>query len=644
MRPVKYDDMLSFAFLSRPAFSPDGGKIAYVVSRASLERNGYDCCLWLCDVASREDRQLTFSGSEKFFCWSADGRELVFASDRGGEAKGTTAFYALPLVGGEARRLFSVPAAANAVADLGGGRWLIAANYEPTYDNPEGADYYVIEQVPFTSNGKGFVCQRRAALAVYDAADGSFSWLTSPRMDVAKWHLSADRKKVLFTGVEYTDLKPAKNHVFELDLGTRETVCLSEGLVFAFKDARWDGDGVLVTGSDQKKDGVNQNIQFFALRDKKLTPLSPELDSSLRNGVGSDCRYNTADQEGAFVRDGDRIVFCSTEGFTSGLRALAADGSVRTLTHDLATVDNWDWKDGRAAIVGFKGLALQELYLFDGAKEIRLTAHNDAVMSGLELSRPEYLSYENDGWQLDGWFMKPVGFVEGKKYPAIVHIHGGPKAAFGDVYFHEMQCWAAQGYAVLYCNPRGGDGRPGGFDDIRGYYGVKDYSDIMAFVEHCLRELPFLDRERLGVTGGSYGGYMTNWIITQTHLFKAAVAQRPISNWVSKFGSCDIGYYYVPDQHGGRPWDDPTLAWQESPLKHVANAKTPLLLIQSQEDFRCERDQSFQMFTALKVLGVECRMCLFNGENHELSRSGRPRNRLARLREITAWFDRHLKN
>ncbi|MBR5982061.1 MAG: S9 family peptidase, partial [Firmicutes bacterium] len=218
------------------------------------------------------------------------------------------------------------------------------------------------------------------------------------------------------------------------------------------------------------------------------------------------------------------------------------------------------------------------------------------------------------------------------------------KSAFGDTYFHEMQCWAARGYAVLYCNPRGGDGRPGGFDDIRGYYGVKDYNDIMAFVEHCLRELPFLDRERLGVTGGSYGGYMTNWIVTQTHLFKAAVAQRPISNWVSKFGSCDIGYYYVPDQHGGYPWDDPAQAWQESPLKHVANVKTPLLLIQSQEDFRCERDQSFQMFTALKVLGVECRMCLFNGENHELSRSGRPRNRLARLREITSWFDKYLMN
>ena len=253
------------------------------------------------------------------------------------------------------------------------------------------------------------------------------------------------------------------------------------------------------------------------------------------------------------------------------------------------------------------------------------------------------MSCENEGWQLDGWYMKPIGCEEGRKYPTILHIHGGPKSAFGGVYFHEMQCWASRGYAVIYCNPRGGDGRPGGFDDIRGFYGVKDYSDIMAFTKWCVANLPFVDEKNVGVTGGSYGGYMTNWIVTQTDFFKAAAAQRPISNWVSKFGSCDIGYYYVEDQHGGRPWDACEQAWQESPLKHVANVKTPLLLIQSQEDFRCERDQSFQMFTALKVLGVECRMCLFNGENHELSRSGRPKNRLARLREIAAWFDGHLK-
>ncbi len=152
----------------------------------------------------------------------------------------------------------------------------------------------------------------------------------------------------------------------------------------------------------------------------------------------------------------------------------------------------------------------------------------------------------------------------------------------------------------------------------------------------------FIDDTRLGVTGGSYGGYMTNWMITQTHRFKAAVSQRGISNWVSKFGGCDIGYYYVEDQHLGTPWKDMENLWKESPMKYVDKAKTPILFIHSTEDFRCELNQAFQMFTALKVLGVESRLCVFKGENHELSRSGKPRNRLARLREIAAWFETHL--
>lgn len=643
MRHVEYDDLLKFKFLARPTFSPDGTKIAYVVSRADAEKNGYESDLWLYDLASGRDRQLTFTHSEKFCAWNLRGDGLLFASARGGLPKDSTRFYELPMEGGEARELFTIARTAGDIRPLSEGRWLVTAVYAPEFHNPEQADYQVFEQLPFMANGKGFTGQRRTALALYDAAVGELKRLTPDHMEVQRCSLSADRRKALIVGVEYRDVKPSLNHVYELDLESGALSCLSEGLEFGFMNAEYGGGEVIVIGCDQKSGGVNQNVQFFRLKDRRLECLTPQIDSSLHNSVGSDCRYGLADAGCPFRAKGGRLIYCSTDNYRSRLHSLGAGGDDVVLTPGLSTVDNYDWKDGAAAVVGFRGLQLQELYLVKDGAETQLTHHNDAAIAELELSQPEHVEFGNgDGWTLDGWYMKPLGYEEGKKYPTILHIHGGPKAVFGDNYFHEMQCWAARGYAVIYTNPRGSDGRPGGFDDIRGFYGVKDYHDLMTFTNWCVKNLTFIDEEKLGVTGGSYGGYMTNWIITQTGRFKAAVAQRSISNWVSKFGCCDIGYYYVEDQHLGRPWDKPELAWQESPLKHAANVKTPLLLIQSNEDFRCERDQAFQMFTALKVLGVECRMCLFNGDNHELSRSGQPRNRLARLREITQWFDGHL--
>lgn len=350
-----------------------------------------------------------------------------------------------------------------------------------------------------------------------------------------------------------------------------------------------------------------------------------------------------AEQSGCFFVDGEKAVYCSTDVDASHLHSVDAKGALATLTSTIDSVDNYDWQHGTGVVAGLKGLQLQELYLVRNGEEKQLTHHNE-WMAELSLSKPEHFTFDNgDGWQLDGWYMKPVDCQEGKKYPTILHVHGGPKGVFGSVYFHEMQCWAAKGYAVIYTNPRGSDGRPGGFDDIRGKYGVDDYNDLMVFVDWCVEHLPFVDGKRLGMTGGSYGGYMANWIVTHTDRFKAVCAQRPISNWVSKFGSCDIGFYYVADQHLGLPWKDSEGPWKDSPLRYADHAHTPLLLIQSDEDYRCEKDQSFQMFTAMKSLGVECRMCLFHGDNHELSRSGHPRSRLARLREITTWFDQHLK-
>ncbi|MDR1048309.1 MAG: S9 family peptidase, partial [Synergistaceae bacterium] len=460
---------------------------------------------------------------------------------------------------------------------------------------------------------------------------------------------------------EYKDVKPSMNAVYSMDLFTGSIRCLSAGLAFRFVHAVRCAGAAVVTGTDQKNIGANENLKFYVLWDGRLDCLTPELDSSLAHSIVGDSHYGCSDLAGAFFRrekkprgsafSSESLVYCATNVMKSRLYELNTDGRGTQLTFDTSAVVDYCvqetstpyFPEARVAFVAYEGLHLPELYLWEAGKEKRLTNFNRPLFEDARLSQPIHITVDNGrGWKLDGWYMRPAGFEEGRKYPAILHVHGGPKAAFGDIYHHEMQCWAARGYAVLYCNPRGGDGRGSAFEDIRGKYGDADYLDVMVFVDWCVRNLNFVDGSRLGVTGGSYGGYMTNWIVTHTDRFKAAVSQRGVSNWVSKFGSCDIGYYYVEDQHLGTPWKDTENLWRESPLKYAAQAKTPILFVHSAEDFRCELDQGFQMFTALKTLGVESRMCVFKGENHELSRSGRPRSRLARLREIAAWFDAHL--
>lgn len=199
------------------------------------------------------------------------------------------------------------------------------------------------------------------------------------------------------------------------------------------------------------------------------------------------------------------------------------------------------------------------------------------------------------------------------------------------------------GYFVFFCNPRGSEGKGNAFADIRGIYGTIDYEDIMKFTDIVLEKYTNIDKDRVGVTGGSYGGFMVNWIIGHTDRFKCAASQRSISNWIDDFGTTDIGYYFNPDELGGDVCSGFDKLWEQSPLKYANNAKTHTLFIHSEEDYRCYQSQAFQMFTALKYYGIESRICLFKGENHELSRSGKPKHRLRRLKEITDWFEKYLK-
>lgn len=202
---------------------------------------------------------------------------------------------------------------------------------------------------------------------------------------------------------------------------------------------------------------------------------------------------------------------------------------------------------------------------------------------------------------------------------------------------------AGQGYFVLFCNPRGSEGKGNDFAEIRGKYGTYDYDNLMQFTDLCIEKYPAIDSSRLGVTGGSYGGFLTNWIIGHTDRFKAAVSQRSIANWISFAGISDISISFGEDQMAADIWSNPEKMWWHSPLRYADKVTTPTLFIHSDQDYRCNISEGYQMFTALKRFGVDTRMCVFHGECHDLSRSGKPIHRKRRLWEITTWFDDRLK-
>jgi dipeptidyl aminopeptidase/acylaminoacyl peptidase len=251
-----------------------------------------------------------------------------------------------------------------------------------------------------------------------------------------------------------------------------------------------------------------------------------------------------------------------------------------------------------------------------------------------------------DGGQVAGWVMTPPDFSARKKYPAVLYIHGGPHFAYSATYFHEFQHLAACGYVVFYCNPRGSTGYGEAHKAaISREWGGVDYKDIMKFTDHVLKQHPYIDSARLGVAGGSYGGYMTNWIIGHTHRFKAAVSDRCVSNFMSFFGSSDFGFLF----HKGfgmdskSPWEDRERFIEMSPISHMHKARTPTLVIHQEDDLRCPIEQGEQVYVALKLKGVDTELLRYPQESHGMSRAGRTDRRIHRLNAISGWMDKYLK-
>ena len=376
--------------------------------------------------------------------------------------------------------------------------------------------------------------------------------------------------------------------------------------------------------------------------------LTGDFDRGLGMRVGSDLRVATPNPGAVWSGDGSSIYFLTADTPNSNVCKVSAEGGVIEKVVGGKTIDGFSMS-GDDSIMAFNaGDATHpmELYVTDDEGERRLTKFNDGLLKGLDLSVPEHFTFRNAlGGDIDGWIMKPVGFEEGEKYPMVLEIHGGPRSVYGDCMYQEFHLLAADGYVVIYTNPRGS----GGYDEayaqaVVGHYGQCDYEDLKAFVNEVLRRYSFIDEDRLGVTGGSYGGYMTNWIISHTDRFRAAVTFRSICNWVSKFGCSDIGFMqprYVAGEEDF--WTNIDVPLSHSPIKYAKNVKTPCLIIHSENDLRVPMDQAEQWFVALKQNGVPTELVRFPDETHELSRSGKPKHREERLQHMLRWFNQYLR-
>jgi len=659
MEQIKISDFLQYRFLSKLAFAPDGKHGAFVVCRAELEGNTYTGAIHLYDVATGEVKQLTGLGDGKSFFWLND-HELIFPairkeSDRKRVEKGEklTVFQKIDIRGGEASEYFRLPLTAGKLKQLDDGRFVVSCNYHPddidftglTGEEREAAyaqikenrDYKVMDEIPFWYNGKGFINKKRNRLYLYDMAADKAVPFTYDLTEVSDFSVKGD--KVLYLGHRYADKKALTAGLYLYDISTGETRTLVDDGIFEMCFAGFVGDKMVFCGNDMKEYGVLQNPNFYTVTENGYELLCL-LDAEPGHSIGTDIHYGGGTGIKVY---GDSIYFIVPDHVQSVLMRVSLDGKLETVIRGETSVDHFDICDSGIYFCGTTAERLEEIYHWENGKAVAITEMNRQFCETHTVSPCKRFDVQNGDVNIEGFVIYPVGYDPNKTYPAILHIHGGHKVAFGDVYMHEMQVWANLGYFVFHCNPRGSDGRGNAFTDLRGNLGGIDYEDLMAFTDGVLEAFPQIEKNHVGVTGGSYGGFMTNWIIGHTSRFACAVSQRSISNWVTKFGTTDSGYLYNAADTMGTPWTNLEKVWDQSPLKYACNCTTPTLFIHADQDYRCWQGEGIQMFTALKYHGIPARFCMFHGENHELSRSGKPTHRIRRMTEIVNWFEQYLK-
>jgi dipeptidyl aminopeptidase/acylaminoacyl peptidase len=665
LRAICAEDLYQLNTVSEARISPDGKNVVYTVQRIDRKTEKKYTNLWVAPTDHGEPHQFTtgdqHDGSAR---WSPDGKQIAFLSDRGDKEKRAQIFL-IPFLGGEASRLSQIDGEIGDLSWSPDGKRLLctvrkmdAETLEREKDEQKkklGVVARHYDRLFYKMDGYGYLPHERTHIWTVDSRDGKTKQLTEHAIyDEVQPTWSHDGKQIAFASnrSENPDLTPDQWDIYCIPAGGGEfqKVKTSKGdkyLPSFSPDGKWiaflgsEGEGLAyknaglwIVPSDGSKAARNLTEKYDV-----------HVDSSTINDVGSPERMMPT-----WSTDSKRIYFNSVLHGSAKLSSISVSGNdLRDEIGEGGVVGSFTFDREQKTLAYFYGRISDPVQIIaremNSGKERQLTQLNRKLLDGIDLGRVEEVWFKGpENNDLQGWIIKPPGFDPAKKYPSIMEIHGGPLTQYGKFFMHEFYYLASQGYVVYFCNPRGGRGYGEEHSKaIFGDWGRADYADLMAWADFMEKQ-PYIDPKKMGVTGGSYGGYMTVWIIGHTQRFKAAVTQRCVSNFVSMWGSSDFNWTFQQELGNKPPFEDLQNFWEHSPIAYIGNARTPTLVLHNEFDLRCPIEQSEQVFVALKKLGVESEMVRFPDEFHGLSRTGRTDRRIARLNHILRWFDKYLKD
>jgi dipeptidyl aminopeptidase/acylaminoacyl peptidase len=652
--PISAEDLYRFRWIDHVRLSRDGERVAYQLGWADAESRQNRSRVVVRKLLEPEPIEPTGAPRRDHSPeWAPDGRRLAFMSKVGPVDQ----LFVLDLAaGGEPRQLSWIPeGVANPLWSPDGTRiafvGTLLSDPEAVVDDPrppEGRDQprrtpvaRIVRRLDYKHDGQGFVDGRYHHLFVVSAAGGNVTQLTAGAWDVTGFDWAPDGKSLVVSGNAEpgADLQRDLN-LYIVDLaGNRHRF----GGGYYLSAPAWSprGDHIAFIAPSGLDPGLLERLWVVPLTGEHPRCLTATFDQGVTDSIITDMRAGHGSRL-SWSPEGDRVYFLASGPGVTSLYSSDLDGNVRPEAGGQRRIYDFDLANGVAAFAASDANNPGELHMLTQGAEARLTDLNPWLHDRYVAQPERHLFTAPDGWVIEGWVLKPEGLDAEKVHPLVLEVHGGPHGQYGWAFFHELQVLAGMGYVVLYVNPRGSDGYGERFRrEVVRDWGGKDYVDLMSALDQIIERTGYVDTARMGIGGGSYGGYMTNWVIGQTDRFSAAVSMRSLSNLVSEYAQHDIVLWGTLEL-GLPPWPDLDELWRRSPIRYVNNIKTPLLLTCGEMDLRCAISQSEELFGAMRLLGKTVELVRFPEESHDLSRSGRPDRRVERLRRISGWYERFL--